>query len=139
VYDTVSTEEVTMTSDAVFKSCGCCRHRWPDRDSFLNDSGLEAIGYQANHRQLHLGLFFFNHATCRSTLTVPADRFTDLYQGPVFEKQMTRTPDCPGHCLHEDDLSRCPVACECAFVREVLQVIRRKLESAGSGDLPVNF
>ncbi len=109
---------------SVFKSCSCCGELWPTRDAFLDDAGLRVIGYQADFRELRLGLFLFNHERCRSTLGVAAGEFVDLHRGPVFEERKTGSEECPGYCLREDELSPCPVACECAFVRDVLQLLR---------------
>jgi len=120
--------KTSMTETTTFKACPCCGRRWPTRESFLEDAALEIIGYQVNFRFLELGLFLFNHHECRTTLSVRADEFLDLYQGPVFEDRKTGSSECPGHCLHADELSRCPAACECAFVREVLQLVRRRQE-----------
>jgi hypothetical protein len=141
VHDTASAEEAPVNEESVFKVCSCCGHIWQTREDFLDDRELEAIGYQVDFRHLHLGLFYFNHSTCRTTLTAPAGAFTDLYDGRVFEERMTGTADCPSYCLHESELSACPAACECAFIREVLQLIRRRMGGGAtdSSDLPVNF
>jgi hypothetical protein len=113
-----------MSSETDFKTCPCCGHRWPSRDSFLSDNGLDAIGYQANLDNLKLGLFLFNHDRCRTTLSLHALEFLDLYDGPIFADRKTGSVECPGHCLHSHDLAVCQTACECAFVREVLQIVR---------------
>ena len=83
-----------------------------------------AIGYQVNFKSLDAGIFLFNHR-CKGTLAIPAEQFRDLYKGPIFKERATGSDDCPGHCLHEDQLDPCPVRCECAYVREILQIIRR--------------
>ena len=89
----------------------------------MEDPDIEIVGYQANFKELMAGLLYFNHA-CKSTLAVSADAFADLYHGPVFEKRQTGSEDCPGFCLHKDELRPCPAECECAFVREVIQCIK---------------
>jgi hypothetical protein len=130
--------EIEVVSSSCFKTCSCCGQEWPTRGGFLSDATLQVVGYQADFRQLRLGLFLFNHTRCRTTLGVHAQEFVDLYPGPVFESRRTGTDECPGYCLHPDELARCPVECECAFVREVLQVIctrlpaDSRLELAGS-------
>ena len=106
-----------------FKTCPKCGFAWPTRKAFLEDPSLALIGYQIDFRQLKLGLFLFNH-TCKATLAMHANAFWDLYQGTVFVDRATGGPDCPEYCLHQDVLSPCPAQCECAFVREILQVIR---------------
>jgi hypothetical protein len=58
-------------------------------------------------------------------LSVPAGLFFDLHEGAIFERRTTEHKSCPRYCLREEDLRPCPTTCECAFVREILQVIRR--------------
>ena len=94
------------------------------RDEFLSDPGVAIVGYQVDFEALHLGLFLFNHHECRSTLAIEAGLFRDLYDGPVFQHKATDTAGCPRHCVHRDNLERCPVECECAYVREILHRLR---------------
>ena len=68
------------------------------------------------------GLFLFHHK-CGTSLAIKADAFEDLYDGPMFKEKLLGTKDCGGHCLHKGDLSPCPTKCECAYVREIVQVI----------------
>jgi hypothetical protein len=107
-----------------FKQCPSCRQLWLTREAFLGDGEIELVGYQANFGKLVLGLLLFNHGTCQSTLAVPAERFTDLHDGPVFEERRTGRDDCPGYCLRRNELEICAAKCECAWVRRVLQIIR---------------
>ena len=112
-----------MKSLAIFKTCSVCGFEWPTRNSFLEDPALTVIGYQVNFEALKLGFFMFNH-TCKNTLSVRAEAFWDLYAGPIYKDRATGGEQCPGYCLFEDELSPCPAQCECAFVREILQVIK---------------
>ena len=114
-----------------FKKCSKCGTQWGSRDNFLSDSDVELIGYQANFKALKTGLFCFNHS-CKTTLALYADAFMDLYDGPVFTKRATNGDDCLGHCLHRSNLKPCPAECECASVREVLQIVKdwQKLKSS---------
>ena len=107
----------------MFKHCPNCGAHWHLRNDFLNDPGLQVIGYQVDFRALDTGIFLFNHV-CKGTLAVHASDFRDLYTGPVFRTRATGGDACPGHCLHKDDLAPCPVRCECAYVREILQLIK---------------
>ena len=109
----------------IFKTCPKCKVTWKTRDDFLKDPALELIGYQANFENLKLGLFLFNH-DCKGTLSVNAEKFLDLYDGNVFSQRVTGTNDCPEHCLITENLSPCPAICECAYIREVLQIIKNK-------------
>jgi len=107
----------------VFKQCTSCGCKWDSRSSFLNDKNIILIGYQADFEDLTLGLFLFNH-TCKTTLGLHAGLFINLFDGPVFTEKATGGEKCPGFCLKKDNLLPCPVKCECAFVREVLQIIK---------------
>jgi hypothetical protein len=107
----------------VFKICPLCGHTWATRLQFLEDAGLELVGYQVDVEEPPLGLFLFNHRSCQTTLAVPAHRFSELYQGPVYQACRTGEEDCPGYCLKPAELQPCPVECECAWVRALLGVI----------------
>jgi hypothetical protein len=109
---------------SVFKKCTCCNHPWFSRDEFLADNNLQLVGYQVNFGKLELGYFLFNHLTCLSTIAVPAGMFRDLYDGPVFSERKTDTENCPGYCGDRDILDPCDQECECAYVREIIQVVQ---------------
>lgn len=108
-----------------FKTCSCCHQLWSSRDDFLTDPKVVLVGYQVDFENLKAGLFLFNHhrLDCFSTVSVRAEDFLDLHQGPLFTERRTGTAECLGYCLHRDELRQCPAHCECAFVRDVLQVI----------------
>jgi len=111
-----------MPQSVSFKICPQCGFVWTRRTSFLSDPALQLVGYQVHFKELSAGLFLFNHA-CGTTLSVRAKEFQEFYGGPMFTERLTGTEECQGSCLHEDDLRLCPAKCECAYVREVLQVI----------------
>ena len=112
-----------LSQTEIFKICPSCQLRWTTRDMFLQDPELEIIGYQANFGDLEMGLFLFNHC-CGTTLSIWAKDFIDLYHGPLFKKRATGSEECRGLCLDKDDLHSCPVHCECAYVREVVTLIK---------------
>ena len=112
-------------SGSIVKQCTCCGQLWRTRDAFLDDSQLTIVGYQVDFSDLLLGFFLFNHLTCESTIAVPAGLFRDLYDGPVYAHRATGTQDCPEYCLRKSELAPCPAKCECAYVREILQIVRR--------------
>lgn len=91
--------------------------------TFLSDPNIGLVGYQVNFEALSAGLLYFIHA-CEGSLAFYAEDFMDLYNGPVFTKRATNGDDCPGYCLHKDNLEPCPAECECASVREVLQAVK---------------
>ena len=107
----------------MFKRCPNCGFEWQRRDDFLEDPGLRLLGYQVNFKELTAGIFLFNHS-CKGTLAIHAGDFRDLYSGQVFAERATGTDQCPGHCLYEDHLDLCPAHCECAFVRQILEIVR---------------
>lgn len=109
---------------SIFKQCTCCKTPWFSRDEFMADNLLDFVGYQVNFNNLELGYFLFNHLTCQSTIAVPAGLFKDLYDGPIFAQRKTNTETCPGYCKDRDILYPCGQECECAFVREVIQIVR---------------
>lgn len=108
----------------VLKKCPNCGYEWTDLKHLLDDPDVEVIGYQVNFIRLSAGYFMFNHV-CKGTFTVPADRFKTLYNGPVYSGRATGSKACPGYCLHKEDMRPCPVQCECAYVREILNTIRK--------------
>jgi hypothetical protein len=108
--------------EALFKTCASGVF-WKTRDDFLSDRGVTLIGYMVNFKKLELGLFLFNEDKSHSTLSIQAAEFTDLYNGEVFTQRLTGTQSCPGYCLHKDNIDPCPAKCECAFIREVMQII----------------
>lgn len=110
---------------SIFKKCTCCGSPWFTREEFLSDIYLDFVGYQVNFANLELGYFLFNHLTCQSTIAVPAGLFKDLYDGPIFSERKTNTENCPGYCGERDALGSCELECECAYVREIIQIVRK--------------
>ena len=108
---------------AILKQCGLCLETWKSSDDFLGDPDITLVGYQVAFQALETGLFLFNHS-CRSTISINANAFTHLYDGPVFQERATGSDDCPGYCLDHSELRPCTAKCECAYVREVLQIVK---------------
>ena len=119
---------------ADFKTCPKCGFVWPTGEAFLDDPALELVGYQVNFKKLKLGSFLFNH-TCKDTLSVHANAFWDLLKGIDFIDRATGSDQCPGYCLHQDVLDPCPAQCECAFVREIIQIIKAWSGKPSDGEL----
>lgn len=107
-----------------FMVCSNCGFSWKKREDFLNDKGVNIIGYQVHFEDLKAGFFLFNHS-CGTTFTLDIQFFMDLYNGPIFKDKATGSDQCPGHCLHKSNLDPCPAKCECAFVREIIQVLKK--------------
>lgn len=72
-----------------FKTCPHCGKIWPNRDVFLEDPGLELIGYQVDFEVIERGLFLFNHHDCQTTLAIPTGSFKDFHHGSFFSKRQT--------------------------------------------------
>ncbi|MEA2012005.1 MAG: hypothetical protein U9O87_02815 [Verrucomicrobiota bacterium] len=107
-----------------FKICPSCKYVWENREDFLNDNNLSITGYQVHFEELTTGLFLFNHS-CGTTLAIEASAFFDMYDGIIFKERMTGKDNCPQYCLTKDNLKPCKEKCECAFVREILQKIKK--------------
>lgn len=105
-----------------FMICERCQVKWQTRNDFMADEEVVCIGYQANYKSLEKGLFLFSHS-CQNSLFVAVCVFSDLYAGPVFGECLVGTEKCSGYCLHRNILKPCPRECECAYVREVLQLL----------------
>ena len=112
-----------MDNAKVFKTCSSCGFIWDSLQEFLDDDAVDYAGYQVSFLELETGFFLFNH-TCGTTLAVGVDAFHSLYDGPVFLERVVGTDKCPGYCLERMSLEPCPVKCECAFVREIIQVLK---------------
>jgi hypothetical protein len=108
-----------------FKRCSKCGVDWGTREEFLEDPCVHLDGYQANFVDLEAGLFLFTHraASCGTTMAIHAGSFADMHKGPIFEKSLRDTPECPKLCSRSKSLEACPLKCECAFVRDVLQKV----------------
>lgn len=113
-----------MPISFTFKKCPGCGHEWKKREDLLKDKDLKLNGYEANFDSLHLGLFVFRH-NCGSTFSLNVEGFGDLYKGPVYSERKTGSPECFGYCKKKDELKLCPAKCECAWVRELIQVINK--------------
>ncbi len=109
----------------MFKQCHTCGHLWETREDFLADPDIEAVGYQVFFENLEQGLFLFNHS-CRTTLSVEANRLLDLFSGTIYSG---RTPaqdrQCPGRCLNENIQNPCSDKCRCAFISKALHILKQ--------------
>ncbi|MBU0713200.1 hypothetical protein KJ762_12505 [bacterium] len=112
-----------MDHKSIFKKCPNCGFEWQVRDSFLIDPNNLLKGYQVNFNSLKQGLFLFDHLLCKTTMAIKAGEFRDLYNGPVFTKRRTGTEKCPGYCSRPQELSKCPNECDCAWARDVADII----------------
>ena len=109
---------------SIFKKCNYCQEEWISRDDFLADAEIKAVGYQVNFEHLEAGFFLFSHR-CRTTLTIRAEFFTDLYNGEMFEDRIVGSENCLGYCKDRENLGVCPNKCECAYIRAVLDAVNK--------------
>ncbi|WP_108651221.1 hypothetical protein [Dongshaea marina] len=109
-----------------FKKCSMCSALWKSREDFISDPEIVLNGYKADFESLDYGLFLFTHEKegCCSTLAVEVGDFKDLYQGQVYSERKTGGPECPRYCKDEHQLARCKAKCECAYVRELMQMLK---------------
>ena len=121
-----------MESKNIFKKCPCCFHAWQTRDDFISDTNLKINGYQVNFKNLEYGMFFFTHTVeqCHSTLTSMVEDFYDLYTGEHYKGSKALSEECPRYCTDEKQLSRCDALCECAFAREIIQIIKERQKTS---------
>ena len=114
------------SSTSQFKKCTSCAAVWLTRDAFLSDPEIELTGYMANFDKVKLGLLLFLHKKegCLTTVAIKAGEVRDLYRGPVYKENLSGTDVCPGYCLRKTALVKCPKKCECAWVTEVMDIIK---------------
>jgi hypothetical protein len=110
-----------------FKTCPLCGARWADYREFVTDAALQVEGYQACLPNPDYGMILLTHTVegCRTTLGVMAASLRVLYDGPDWPERKTGLEACQLHCLNPKDLEECTVDCELAWVRHVLQWLRR--------------
>lgn len=112
-----------LAEESIFKQCGHCQAVWKNYHEFLSDPDIKFLGYQESFKNLQAGIFLFNHS-CYNTIAIAAEAFTHLYDGPIFHERLAGSDECPGYCLREDEFMTCTAKCECAYVKEVLQIVK---------------
>ena len=115
-------EEITL-----YKICSMCGKTWYRPADLVSDQLLRLNGYQAAVPDSEKGLLLFTHEVvgCYSTLGVPALDFRFMHHGLTYPECHFALLDCEGHCLDLSDLEVCRVQCCMAWVRDVIQYIRR--------------
>ncbi len=121
------TRTYKLKGKSVFQVCNYCGCRWSSRGEFLADETLLFNGYQADFESPDKGLFLFTHRGpgCGTTLALEIRHFIDLYHGPVYSERKLNSSDCPGHCANIFNLERCENKCEFAYIRELIQIVRK--------------
>lgn len=116
-----------MASETSFKCCTACGACWPTAEAFVLDQALTVKGYQAVFGEPEEGLILVTHNVpgCGTTLGVTARTLRPLYRGPEFSEFRQGSEVCELRCLDEGDIETCTAPCAMAWVREVLQYLRR--------------
>lgn len=114
-----------------FKSCPMCGEKWLTQDDFILDPLLEQMGYQADFIKPDEGLFYFTHKkeACFTTLAVKAREFRNLYSGEIYSQLNKGEEDCRLYCTDINQLGRCGAACKCAYIREIIHIIKERKEA----------
>ena len=110
-----------------FRRCSQCDHRWTSREAFLADPAVSLSGCQVDTDHPKSSALLFDHKlkSCGTTIAIPVRLLTDLYSGPVHKVNWAPSAKCPRKCFDPKNLESCPAECASAFVREILQVVRR--------------
>lgn len=116
-------KELLVNRKSFYKICKFCDFKWGDLNDFLGDPDTIISGYRVNVDELAAGTFLFEHS-CGATLNLLVDEFKGLHEGPIIKRRATGTEECPEYCLHQDNLDICPVSCECAYVRDIIFIIK---------------
>lgn len=117
-----------VAEEKYFKICSMCATKWETLDDFINDPLLFINGYQAHFERLGQSLFYFTHQKegCFSTIAIKAEEFLSLYSGKQYKERRTNKEDCPLYCFEKEQLDRCDAFCECAFNREIIEIVKTK-------------
>lgn len=115
-----------MRTTDVFKICPCCEKSWKTRDEFLADDSLNLNGYQVSLKNLESGLLLFSHMIegCKTTMGIYIKEFNDMYSGGRYTENKALTEECPRYCINKKRLDRCNTFCECAYVREIIHIVK---------------
>jgi len=60
-----------------------------------------------------------------TTMALEVIKFDDLYKGTRYGMTLTETEECSGYCLDMNELSACSAECKYAYVRDIIQIIRK--------------
>ena len=116
-----------MKEKSPYKSCPLCGRIWHAPADMVCDQTLKLNGYQADVPNPEKGLLLFTHESdgCYSTIGVYAIDFRFMHDGIIYPECHFQQADCEGRCLDESDLEICHAHCCMAWVRDVIQYIRR--------------
>jgi hypothetical protein len=101
---------------------------WVTRKQFILDPDVVPIGVSFPPDQSSSRAFYyFNHATCKTTLLIDSEDFVDLIEESVPTDIKAGEEECEGHCTKKEDLETCAADCRNApFRRFFLERILAK-------------
>jgi hypothetical protein len=93
----------------------------------VRDARLRLDGYSAFFDDPANGLVFVTHRVpgCGTTLTLYAGQLRVLFSGTDYPELHKGADDCHRLCLDRSRLEECDAECSMAWVRDVLQYLRR--------------
>jgi hypothetical protein len=118
-----------MNDRIEFKRCSC-QTGWASREEFVLDPDVQPIGISfAPGESSSRAYFFFNHATCKTTLMIDSEDFADLIEAVIPPRIKAGEKECEGHCTKKEDLETCSAECRNAPFRQffVDRILKKKL------------
>lgn len=114
-------------TDKAFKTCRLCETSWPTLADFVKDRKLRVNGYQASFGAPEDGVILLTHDVpgCGTTLGLVAGTLRNLHEGPRYVEVLAGTQACELWCLDEHSIEDCDAPCAMAWIRHVLQYLRR--------------
>jgi len=115
-----------------FNICSQCQMSWYQRNDFIESPSIKLIGYQADFNEPTDGLFLFNHQVeeCGVIMGVRVEKFIDLYTGPFYPDLKKDSDKCCSYCLDNMNLDPCDEPCSMAYIRSIIQTIKKKQNNA---------
>lgn len=110
-----------------FKACPLCGEQWPTIEDLVRDRRLQLNGYMADFDDPAAGLIFLTHKHlgCGTTMALRAGRLRSLCREPEHAESHLGLDGCRQLCIERQALEDCDQPCKMAWVRKVLQVLRR--------------
>lgn len=116
-----------MDGEHVFMRSSSCGAVWESYRDFATDPNLSVVGYQPLFDDPCRGWILVTHAVqgCWTTVGVRVGRLRALYDGPEWPDIKLGTEECRELCVVEGKLDECDAECSMAWIRTVMQCLRR--------------